>query len=154
MGTRSLTVVLGNNDTELATIYRHWDGYPSAHGQDLKDWFANCEIVNGLTAGQDPSKIINGLERLASKIVARLEKAGNDPAILKTGSRERGEEYIYALSCHGNRQKYECPIGPIRLRIYAGPITAFGFGGEHCTNLIYDGLLADFDPEAEEQPND
>ena len=152
MGTRSLTIIQ-DNGKDLATIYRHWDGYPEAHGQDLKNWFADCEIVNGYTSGQDRSKVINGIGCLAALVCAKLFENGHDPRVLFPETREVGEEYIYILSCYGNEQNFGCSVGPIRLQVYDGPMTAFGMGGENCTNLIYDGLLKDFDPEQLETPD-
>lgn len=36
------------------------------------------------------------------------------------------------------------------LKVFSGPMTAFGFGGEKCDNVIYDGPLDDFDPDMED----
>ena len=90
MGTRSLTIIQ-DNGKDLATIYLHWDGYPEAHGQDLKNWFADREIVNKYTSGQDRSKVINGIGCLAALVCAKLFENGHDPRVLLPETREVGE---------------------------------------------------------------
>ena len=47
MGTRSLTTFLEEDGTEIAVLYRQMDGYPTGHGQDLKDFLLPFTVVNG-----------------------------------------------------------------------------------------------------------
>ena len=56
MGTRSLTFIHEMEDEYLkgdkvvCVFFRHFDGYPSGHGQDLADFLNGKKLVNGTMA--------------------------------------------------------------------------------------------------------
>lgn len=153
MGTRSLTVfvdVWEDPDTkeihekELVVMYRQFDGYPTGHGAELKEYLQDMGIVNGLSCGQ-PEKKANGMGCLAALTIANFK--GTNPGgfyIEAAGARDCGEEYIYVL-----RPK----DGKVHLQVYAGCITMFGLPGTKQENmgLAYDGMIQDFDPEKVEE---
>jgi hypothetical protein len=70
MSTRSLTVVLDEEGDDVMVLYRHWDGYPDAHGQELKKFLFGRKIVNGI--GANDKNNFNGMECLAASLVAHF----------------------------------------------------------------------------------
>lgn len=146
MGTRSL-ITVESGGKEIVTIYRHWDGYPSVAGRDIWNALKDCEVVNGRR--DDDDKYPNGIGRMTCHLIAKLIEAGADPDILPTGMREVGEEYHYRIYLT-DKDQFDVPVGKPQLTVYSGPMTAFGWGGKDCNNIIYDGPLADFNPDMEE----
>jgi len=140
MGTRSLTVVQQRWDTKkkfrpLVTIYRHWDGNPEGHGLDVANFLDGLSIVNGA----QPGKCANGPGRLACQLIAYLQSEGHDPDIVPAKS-IMGQEYEYHIFCDMSMQ----PRRRILVHVFDGPTTAFGMGGENCTNLIFKGTVPQY----------
>jgi hypothetical protein len=96
MGTRSLTIVLDDNQ-ELCRIYRQYDGYPSGHGLDLAK-LCNVTLVNGYNHDQKAGKFANGIGCLAAQIIAGL-KDGIGNVYLETTGGEISDavEYVYTV---------------------------------------------------------
>ena len=149
MGTRSLTIVKDSDGQDLVTLYRQYDGYPTGLGSEIFEQFKEYKIINGLPSGKDHPKIANGMGCLAAQLVAHFCKAlpGNYH-LCPTKTRGVGEEFVYVLSLDEipSDDSWGKGTGTLNLRIFNGPITAFGSGGEDCTNLIYDGPLDAFNP--------
>lgn len=141
MGTRSLTVVTSswNGDDKprhCATIYRHWDGYPSGHGRWLADFLKEAVVTNGK---DDKPKHYNGPGRLAAGITAALQADGHDPDLMDKGV-VMGQEYEYHIHCD-----YGTGGGELSVSVLDGPMTLFGGGGEDCTNKVFTGTVAEFE---------
>lgn len=139
MGTRSLTVVQsrwaeGEAYETHAVIYRHWDGYPSGHGRDLAKYLEGVSVVNGKRL-DSPETELNGPGRLAAYLVKRLHDDKHEPD-LHTTRRACGQEYEYVISVDENHL--------ITVEVFSGPMTAFGLGGENCTNRIFTGTVEAF----------
>ena len=114
MGTRSLTRVF-EDDQELVTIYRQFDGYPEGHGQDLADFLKDRSIVNGIPVSYK-GKISNGGRDLAAQLVSFLKKdhevggiyieAGKEPIVELGGDtsifRGTAKEFINWIKEHNN----------------------------------------------------
>lgn len=97
MGTRSLTAFISEwDDSEICTIYRHWDGYPDGYGKELAEWLQGGILVNGLR-GNEPKPTFNGMNRMAAYVVHKLYEAEHDPGLLKPGARDCGEDYVYVI---------------------------------------------------------
>jgi hypothetical protein len=110
MGTRSLTVMLDEDDKEIAVLYRQFDGYPEGHGKDLKDFLKPITLVNGISMAET-RPIANGAACLAAQIVAHFKtpdrvdatnSAGNF-YLYPAGTRDAGEEYIYTVHTKGGK---------------------------------------------------
>lgn len=86
MSTRSLTIVLDDDKTEIVRIYRQSDGYPDGHGVDLAK-LCDVAIVNG----RQPGATANGMPCLAAQIIAGL-KMGSD------GKPEPGGIYMHPIN--------------------------------------------------------
>lgn len=135
MGTRSLTIMM-DGDTEIAVLYRQFDGYPTGAGADIKRILGNRSTVNGYSS----SNQINGAGCMAVQLIATLKAAGRDGTnspggyhLYPAGTRDCGQDYTYTLTYKGEGER-------ISLKIDDGK--------------LYDGPLDDFDPEAAENFDD
>lgn len=110
MGTRSLTVVFEPAaegidwqtkepwswpESEIAVMYRQYDGYISGHGHELAEFLANKRVVNGL--GSDTTTVFNGMGCLMASVVAHFKTRAGDFYLHAAGTRDIGEEYIYEI---------------------------------------------------------
>jgi len=79
MSTRSLTYIHEMTDQYLTgenlvcVFYRHSDGYPSGHGQDLADWLKDKKLTNGVQFGEDRSNKFNRAGTMAVKLVNHIQ---------------------------------------------------------------------------------
>lgn len=71
MGTRSLTVMQDDHGTEIAVLYRQYDGYPTGHGQELADFLKRFTITNGINT--DAPHSANGMDCLAAQIITHFK---------------------------------------------------------------------------------
>lgn len=88
MGTRSMTYVIDeyDNKTPITSLYRQYDGYPTGMGQDLYNFLANRQTVNGF--GEKSVLVSNGMDDLAAQLVCYLK---NDKYATT------GNVYLYSL---------------------------------------------------------
>ena len=68
MGTRCGTVIRDRNNDIIAFVYRQFDGYPSVHGEELKE-ILNKPIRNGI--GLEPG--FNGMGEVAAVVIQKLK---------------------------------------------------------------------------------
>ncbi len=128
MGTRSLTVVMDGKD-EIMLLYRQLDGYPTGHGQDLKDFLAPFKICNGFGTEQSKGKWANGMGCLAAQIVAHFKDGIGQFYLYKPGARGFDEEYIYTVQENKNHT--------LDLEVF----------GVYDKKVLYSGSIAEFDPK-------
>jgi hypothetical protein len=100
MSTRSLTLIYDDKGAELLNIYRHSDGYPSGHGQELARFLSGFQIVNGLR--YEGGKIANGIGCLAAQLVAHLKDEPGQIYIYPIGKRNVWEDYVYEIRPTGS----------------------------------------------------
>jgi len=140
MGTRSITTVTHKWDNDEprvdATIYRHWDGYPTCHGRWLADFLRDAVVTNGKV---DEPKHFNGPGRLAAGICAQLQADEHDPDLVEAGA-VMGQEYEYRVHVD-----YGMSGGKVSVTVFDGPMTMFGGGGEDCNNQIFSGTVKEFE---------
>ena len=149
MGTRSLTIMYdtpyrGTRGREIAVMYRQMDGYPTGHGQALKDFLAPFVIVNGYDSSMGPV-LANGGACLAAQIIAHFKEGVGNFYLHPAGTRDAGEEYIYEVRPSINKG--------IRLVVRAVR-TKYNDKWEVAKRtdpVIYDGPVGDFDPKAVEE---
>lgn len=111
MGTRCLTVFKEANGTEICVLYRQFDGYPSGHGKELKDFLKGKKIVNGYNDDDEKNGNFNGMGCLVAQVIAHFKlgnnvdpKSGYKPSVIggfyvfAAGVRDKWEEYIYFVS--------------------------------------------------------
>jgi hypothetical protein len=108
MGTRSITI-LKEADTEIAVLYRQFDGHPESMGSDIIEALGGKTVVNGYSSNDQ----INGAGDMAIQLIAWLKKAmtmdrGYAPTAINSpgglylypaGTRDCGEEFTYILTC-------------------------------------------------------
>ena len=149
MGTRSLTIILDENGKEICVLYRQYDGYPTGHGADLKEFLDGFMVVNGY-GSDDPPKAANGMGCLAAQIVSHFKSGIGGFYLYPAKTRDCGEEYIYTAYLNHPEKN-----GPrvLNLKIQAGAVTFFGLPGTKQNNMpvIFDGSINDFDPQSVEQ---
>jgi hypothetical protein len=75
----------------VVSIYRHCDGYPSGHGQDLYNFLKDGKLLNCSTEG----KTWNGMGNLAAKLVAQLVNEGVGLVVLGSNY---DADYEYTVS--------------------------------------------------------
>ena len=100
MGTRCLTVFQEEDGTEIAVLYRQYDGYPDGHGKELTEFLAGKPIVDGYNGGT-PDGAFNGIECLAAQVIAHFKKGIGGFYLMAAGTRDAGEEYIYTVTNKG-----------------------------------------------------
>lgn len=159
MGTRCLTVFVETwedpdtkemDEKEIVVMYRQFDGYPTGHGAELKEFLDGFKVGNGIPCGVELGKFANGMSCLAAQTIAHFK--GNKPGgfyLYPAGERNCGEEYVYTLR--------NTKDGKINLQVRSGMVTFFGLPGtkEEDMGLVYDGDIRKFDPEkAEKVKND
>lgn len=141
MGTRAITIVRskwGDNEYEThANIYRHWDGYLDGHGQWLFDFLDGLEVINGIP-GDPPPRYANGPGRLAAMMVSQLQADKYEPD-LRPDAGAMGQEYHYQVDVD-----FGADGGTVTVTVFDGPMTAFGGGGDKCTNQIFSGSVAEY----------
>ncbi len=125
MGTRSLTVILDEERNEICVLYRQYDGYPTGHGKELKEFLDGFSVVNGF-GSSDPPKSANGMGCLAAQIIGHFKSGIGGFYLHQAGTRDCGDEYIYTIYLDKAGQK-----SPLRLflKIQAGDYTFFGLPG-------------------------
>ena len=99
MGTRSLTKIYNGpleEENEICTMYRQYDGYLEGHGQELVKFLKDFIIVNGF-GKTDNKKIANGMNCLSAQIIAFFKKETGGIYLERTGANDMGEEYIYHI---------------------------------------------------------
>lgn len=115
MSTRSLTILMDGN-TEIAVLYRHWDGHPESHGAELATFLSKASA--------------NGANCLAAQVVAHFKIEPKNFYLYPAGTRRLGEEYRYTV--------YGPGCSPVRLR--TEEVDAF----DTRTRLLFDGPAADY----------
>ncbi len=130
MGTRSLTVVVDKSwdrTEELCVMYRQCDGYPSGHGQELKEFLSGMKIVNGINSTLRGTKFANGMGCLAAQMVAHFKTDREGGFYLHaSGSRDCGEEYTYVVSGKfGDAEPHLQVLGLRGEEIYSGLVSGF-----------------------------
>lgn len=102
MGTRSLVVFEEKDGTELAVVYRQYDGYPEGRGKELAQFLHGKRLVNGY--GDTNIDQANGMGDLIAQWIAH-EKVNNGSGpfhvgnvyVNPAGTRDMFEEYIYTV---------------------------------------------------------
>lgn len=102
MGTRSITRIYEIDGTQVAEIYRQYDGYFEGHGVELATIMEGMIVVNGIS-GKERGVVANGMGCLAAQVVAALKidkasKGTNNPrAIWLRAASQDVEEYQYEI---------------------------------------------------------
>lgn len=101
MGTRCLTIFKEEDGTEIAVLYRQFDGSPDGHGKELKEFLADRPIVDGYN--ESTTHGFNGMGCLAAQVVAHFKDGIGKFYLYPAGTRNCGEEYTYTVTESGGK---------------------------------------------------
>ena len=102
MSTRSITHIHEMKSMEFAkerivcSFYRHCDGYPTGHGDDLANWLKGKSLVNGISDGFNPNTMFNRAGTMAVKLMNHIQDISGCE-VIPTGASNRGEEFTYDI---------------------------------------------------------
>lgn len=150
MGTRGNVVVQDADGRGLVRIYRQFDTYPSGMGRDLKSILGGARIVNGFGFDDEAPATFNGMGCLAAYLVGALKgsQIGN-VYVLPMDDEPDGImiEYVYTLwpESDGIHVRVDEAQGPNRDDTPATFGESEAWRSKYAT--LYEGPLADFDPE-------
>lgn len=117
MSTRSITVVKDKSGNKIIEMYRHYDGYPESHGQELIDFINSGDIIKGIGVNRTDRKQFNGITSFAIQLVQNFNASNGGfylhPPITRTMNIiEYGEiygaEYYYEIDCNLNLKCWYC----------------------------------------------
>ena len=84
------------NERIVCSFYRHCDGYPTGHGDDLAKWLNGKSLVNGISNGFDPHTMFNRAGTMSVKLMNHIQDISGCE-VIPTGTSGRGEEFTYNL---------------------------------------------------------
>lgn len=99
MSTRSITHIhaaksLDDKEEIICSFYRHCNGYPEGHGEDLKGWLSGKKLVNGIGGDFIEGMHFNRAGTMAVQLMAHIQDISGCE-VIPTGSKDQGEEYTY-----------------------------------------------------------
>lgn len=95
---RCLIVFKDADETEIATLFRQFDGNPAKIGNELRTLLADLWLVQGITNQNERRKVAKGMGCLAAQVVKHLKNNPGEVYLHPAGTRNIGEEYIYAIA--------------------------------------------------------
>lgn len=128
MGTRCLTRITDEAGLVYANLYRHFDGYPDAMGDDLCEFLRGKKCVNGISVSDNRHKIFNGAGDLSGGLVAWLRNVKNvDVCVYPVSFDDCNQEYEYTITfAEGCEPRFKC---------------------DNLDGKVWDGSPSDFDGE-------
>ena len=110
MGTRSITHIFEMDTLKekiVCSFFRHFDGYPTTHGQDMADWLKDKGLRNGIGEGFREGFHFNRAGTMAVKLMNHIQdKSGCE--VIPTEANDYGEEYIYHILFREGKFKILC----------------------------------------------
>lgn len=107
MGTRSIThlsLVRDGIKTRIVSFYRHYDGYPECHGLQMAKFLAGFPEKAPSYDNRAIGNCHNGADDLMLQLLAvlKMEQGPYNLYLVKLGSSNMGEEYVYDV-CFDDR---------------------------------------------------
>ena len=97
MATRSTIVFMKENETPVATVYKHFDGYVDGLGYALAEWLSNMTLINGMRYDRHyRDTYANGVGCLAAKFVKKFKGTTGDIYLCATDP-DYKEDYNYKV---------------------------------------------------------
>lgn len=135
MGTRSLTFVHDSDDAKspILCLYRQFDGYFSAAGEDILNFLKGSTIVNGF--GGDAGTVFNGSGDLAVRLVTHLKNLNgreNEPGNFyieapDLADGDMGTEFAYHIYCTIGQPPLLVATDTYAQHTEQGPVDTFVF---------------------------
>ena len=97
MSTRCITHIHEAGTAEekiVCSFYRHSDGYPEGHGNDLKEWLKGKRLVNGIGRDFVVGRDFNRAGTLAVPLMAHIQSVSG-AEVIPTGESGYSEDYTY-----------------------------------------------------------
>ena len=101
MGTPCHTILYDNDGKEICVLYRHFDGYPRIHGEQLKNFLKGKRIVDGINTNDNKDEIFNGMDCLAASLVAHFKKEVGNFYLKPPKNRDGQYEYKVKKDLNG-----------------------------------------------------
>jgi len=98
MSTRALVRFVNKEGKNVATIYKHFDGYPEGFGLDLANFLSDMVIVEGIDLVHK-GHVANGMECLAAQVVAFFKQGVGDVYLYPSDTLESDTDvnYVYII---------------------------------------------------------
>lgn len=113
MSTRSITHIYEMQnlrpDKIVCSFFRHCDGYPSGHGQDLAEWLKDKALVNGIGDNFVVGRDFNRAGTMAVQLMAHIQ-ALSGCEVIPTGSTTSDQEYTYHVKYDGRFTINDVPV--------------------------------------------
>jgi len=103
MSTRALVRFVNKEGKNVATIYKHFDGYPEGFGLDLANFLSDMVIVEGIDLVHK-GHVANGMECLAAQVVAFFKQGVGDVYLYPSDTLESDTDadYVYIIKDKGD----------------------------------------------------
>ena len=103
MSTRALVRFVNKKGKNVATIYKHFDGYPEGFGLDLANFLSDMVIVEGIDLVHK-GHVANGMECLAAQVVAFFKQGVGDVYLYPSDTLESDTDanYVYVIKDKGD----------------------------------------------------
>jgi len=103
MSTRALVRFVNKEGKNVATIYKHFDGYPEGFGLDLANFLSDMVIVEGIDLVHK-GHVANGMECLAAQVVAFFKQGVGDVYLYPSDTLESDTDanYVYVIKDKGD----------------------------------------------------
>lgn len=131
MGTRSLTFVHGDRDTDpIVCIYQQYDGYFSAVGEQILSFLKDSQIVNGIGMGNAGTQF-NGEGDLAARLITEFKGGNSNDAggvyieSADLDDSDAGAEFAYHIYCTVGEPPYLVAKDLYANHTVEGPATDF-----------------------------
>lgn len=73
MSTRCITDVMNEDGELLVRIFRHWDGYPAGHGEEIFETFGQTKLLTDGYDKETAPEYANGMGCFAAQLIAKLK---------------------------------------------------------------------------------
>ncbi len=134
MSTRSLTYIHQMTDQYIkgeklvCVFYRHSDGYPTGHGQDLADWLKDKKLTNGIKFGADMTNVFNRAGAMAVQLAYHIQK-NTSVELIYGDNFDAGQDHDYHI--YFRNDEFYIQIDNL------DPIKASDFNGEKVEEELY-----------------
>jgi|21_taG_2_1085346.scaffolds.fasta_scaffold02924_6 hypothetical protein len=132
MGTRSVTYIHEMESLDEGVVcgfYRHFDGYPSGHGQDMANWLKDKKLVNGIGSDFDPSYMFNRAGAMSVKFVNHIQNVAGAEMIFERDA-DVGQDCTYHIWYRNDKFWIQIDDGNL--------IEAVNFNGEKIEEELYE----------------
>lgn len=91
----------------VCSFFRHCDGYPSGHGDDLAAWLKDKNLVNGMGADFMRGRDFNRAGSMAVHLMHHIDDVSGCE-VTPTGNNAPDAEYIYSIRFEDDTFYLQC----------------------------------------------